>query len=181
MTSYPTRKSSPRLAGYEYVGTQWYFITINTRERQPVFREAALATRTVETLVQTTAEIGFELLAYCLMPNHLHMLACGKTDDANLVSFVKRFKQSTGYHYKKETGQQLWHRSFYDHVLRAEEDAGDIAAYIWHNPVRAGLAADTTAYPFSGPADTLGAPGADRAEALSLQLGPLFAESASPS
>jgi REP element-mobilizing transposase RayT len=178
MTSYPTRKSSPRLAGYAYAGTQWYFVTINTRERQPAFREAALATSTVETLVQTSAETGFELLAYCLMPNHLHLIASGTRDDADLVRFVQLFKQLTGFRYKKETGQQLWHRSYYDHILRAEEDAEDIADYIWHNPVRAGLAADATSYAFSGPPDWLEAPEADRAEALSLQLGPLFVASA---
>ena len=178
MTSYPTRKSSPRLANYEYAGTQWYFVTINTADRKSAFSDASLASSVIDTLASTAADTGFELLAYCLMPNHLHMLASGLRDDSNLGRFLQRFKQLTGFYYKQATGQQLWHRSYYDHILRKEESAEDIAAYIWHNPVRAGLSVEAASYAFSGPSGRLGAPGADRAEALSVQLAALFAASA---
>ena len=177
MTSYPTRKSSPRLANFEYRGTNWYFVTINSSQRKSVL-VGDVASGCVGILTETAALSGFDLLAYCVMPSHVHILAAGNRDDADLVRFVQRFKQLTGFRYKQTVGEQLWHRSYYDHVLRAEESAEDIANYIWHNPVRAGLATEAAAYPFSGPPDRLGASEADRAEALSLRLAPLFAESA---
>lgn len=143
-----------------------------------MFADRLLATYVVDTLTSPADATGFNLLAYCLMPNHLHMLASGVRDDANLSRFVQRFKQMTGHYYKQTTGQQLWHRSYYDHILRREESAGDIAAYIWHNPVRAGLAVDAPSYSLNGPSGRLRGLDADRAEALSLQVGPLFEASA---
>ncbi len=64
---------------------------------------------------------------------------------------MQRFKQVTGYGFKRRLGQPLWQRSYYDHVLRGEEDTEDVAEYIWNNPVRAGLVTDRDSYPFWGP------------------------------
>ena len=40
--------------------------------------------------------------------------------------------------------------SYYDHVLRKEEDKMSIALYILGNPVRRGQLEDCRAYPYSG-------------------------------
>lgn len=65
----------------------------------------------------------------------------------------------------------LWHLSYYDHVLRQEEDLHAVATYIWGNQVRRGLVGSAEEYPFSGPRE----PGPDRSEDLSLRV-PLTAE-----
>ena len=44
----------------------------------------------------------------------------------------------------------LWQDSYYDRVVRAEEDLGGIARYIIENPVRAGLVKSPLEYPFVG-------------------------------
>jgi hypothetical protein len=114
------------------------------------------------------------------MPDHLHALVLGRHDAADLIRFVQRFKQVTAFDFKRETGLRLWQQSFYDHVLRVEEDLADVAAYIWANPVRAGLAAQPDEYPLLGgeylEADGAKAPslrqadgGADGASAPSLR------------
>jgi len=98
----------------------------------------------------------------------VHVLLHGTKADADLVEYVKLFKQITGFGFKRRTGRQLWHRSFHDHVLRVEEDVDDIAAYIWHNPVRSGLVASAVEYAYSGPPERLGAL-SDRPEGLALR------------
>jgi hypothetical protein len=40
--------------------------------------------------------------------------------------------------------------SYYDHILRKNNDLEGVACYIWANPVRAGLCASPREYPFSG-------------------------------
>jgi hypothetical protein len=84
------------------------------------------------------------------MPDHLHALVLGRHDAADLIRFVQRFKQVTAFDFRRETGLRLWQQSFYDRVLRVEEDLADIAAYILANPIRAGLAGQTDDYPLSG-------------------------------
>jgi hypothetical protein len=43
-----------------------------------------------------------------------------------------------------------WQKGFYEHILRSGEDCASARAYIFENPVRAGLAKDNYAWPFSG-------------------------------
>jgi putative transposase len=168
MTRFTPRKSSPRLTTFDYKGVFGYFVTTNTYDRLPVLRDD-VARRCVEVLVESATETGFELMAYCVMPDYVHLLSHGLDDSSNLIRFVQRFKQVTGFELKKVTGNQLWHRSYYDHVLRNGDDVLDVAAYIWHNPVKAGLVTSATDYLFSGPSDRIGAPSPDRAEALSVR------------
>jgi len=84
------------------------------------------------------------------MPDHLHLLVSGQ-DDSSLPDFVRHFKQLSGHRYKREYGARLWQISYYDHVLRKDEDLMVAARYIWDNAVRAGFVQDRSEYPFSGP------------------------------
>jgi len=45
---------------------------------------------------------------------------------------------------------RLWQRSYFEHVLRREEDVAGVVAYILGNPVRAGLCASPEEYPLLG-------------------------------
>ncbi len=167
MTQFTPRKPSPRLPNFAYRGHYGYFVTINTADRQ---RELVgdFAETCAGTLLEAASKSSFSVMAYCLMPDHVHVLLHGTTADADLVEYVKLFKQITGFAFKRRTGRQHWHRSFHDHELSREEDVDEIAAYIWHNPVRAGLVASAADYPHSGPGDRLGA-FSDRPEGLSLR------------
>lgn len=89
------------------------------------------------------------VLAYCFMPDHLHLLVQG-SDRSNLIDFMKRFKQLSGFGYKTEAGKQLWQKSYHDHIVRRDEDLEAVAQYIFENPCRAGLVDDLALYPFSG-------------------------------
>jgi len=84
------------------------------------------------------------------MPDHLHILAEGATQQSNLIEFIDGFKQSTGFAYRQKYREVLWQSRFYDHILRLGEAMHDVAWYIWLNPVRQGLCRSPYEYPFSG-------------------------------
>ena len=44
-------------------------------------------------------------------------------------------------------GPKLWQRSYWDHVLRRDEDVRIVAEYIVQNPVRAGIVDEACRYP----------------------------------
>ena len=92
---------------------------------------------------------GFGLLAYCFMPDHLHLLVQG-SEGSDLARFIKVFKQASSFDYKRREGRPLWQRSYYDHVLRGQDELQPAVEYILGNPVRAGLADNPDAYSFSG-------------------------------
>ena len=105
----------------------------------------------LERLREAAARAHFEVVAYCFMPDHLHLLV-QTGDGADLVGFVRLFKQRSGYAYRRLTGdpEVLWQKSYYDHVLRRDEDLHAAARYVWGNPVRGGLVENARDYPYSG-------------------------------
>ena len=137
----PRRKPRPRIGSFDYRGPYAYHIILLTQGRSPHLADRSLARRCIEHLRRTAERLGFRLLAFSLMADHLHALVLGRHDAADLIRFVQRFKQVTAFDFKGDTGLRLWQQSFYDHVLRVEEDLADVAAYILANPIRAGLAA----------------------------------------
>jgi len=138
------------MRSFDYRGPFAYHVVLLTQARAPRFANRSLARRCIEHLKRTTDRLGFRLLAFCFMPDHLHALVLGRHDAADLIQFVQRFKQATAFDFKRETGLRLWQQSFYDRALRIEEDLADIAAYILSNPVRSGLIAELSDYPLSG-------------------------------
>ena len=149
------RRSSPRLESFDYTGPYAYSITINAEGGRPHFRDARFVRFCIGTLHERAAVHAFEVLAYCFMPNHAHLLVLGLTECSRLRTFMQQFKQVTGFACKQERGITLWHRSYHDHVVRKEEDIHAIANYIWGNPVRGGLVESAEDYPYSGPVERL--------------------------
>src|SRR5204863_611539 len=92
----------------------------------------------------------FAILAYCLMPDHAHLLIEGLDDGSDLRRFAKAAKQSSGFAHARRVGRPLWQEGYFDRALRKDEDMKTIARYILQNPVRAGLVAHPSEYRFSG-------------------------------
>jgi len=84
------------------------------------------------------------------MPDHLHALAAGTSEAADVMKFATVFRQQTGQAHRQRHEHRLWQEGFVDKVLRDEDSTFDVASYILANPVRAGLCADAMAYPNAG-------------------------------
>ena len=143
------RRSSPRLHSFSYQGSYAYHLILNTRGGLPLFEDGRLVATCVECLAASASRYGFGVVACCFMPDHVHLLVAGG-QDASLGRFVQHFKQATGHRHPG-----LWQRSYYDHILRQEEDLEDVARYIWANPLRAGMVESVLAHPYSGPREAM--------------------------
>jgi len=124
------------------------FVTISTANRQKWFLEfPRLANEVKIVLIETCRERTSTLYAWCVMPDHVHLLV----GDENIISFVRAFKGRVVPKARAiSPGKKLWQRSFYDHILRNSESVMDVAGYIFENPVRSGLVALPPQYPFVG-------------------------------
>lgn len=140
----------PRLSGFDYRGCHWYFITICTDRKRGLFTDGSLVRWLTAKLREKSESFKFKIWAYCFMPDHLHLLVEGSCPGADMRKFVSSFKQLTGYQFWKSRKAALWQPSYYDHVLRNEEDALEVARYILNNPVRKGLVKDFLDYEFTG-------------------------------
>jgi len=144
------RPKRPRLDPALYLGVQQYFLTFCTAGRQPRFVDSAIVALVREQIWRCAECFDFAVLAYCFMPDHLHLLIEGTTDGADLIAFVHQAKQRSGYACRAIGSGPLWQPSFYDHILRNEDATLAVARYILENPVRAKLVTSPAEYAFSG-------------------------------
>jgi len=138
-----------RLPESEYRGQKSYFVTTCCEDRRKVFAEAGRAEWIIERSLNHAKVHQFAIHAYCVMPDHFHFLAEGRSDSSDLIRFVSQFKQQTAHEFGSVRGR-LWQRYFYDHILRGRDGLDAVAWYIWMNPVRKGLCKEPEDYPFSG-------------------------------
>jgi putative transposase len=140
----------PRLPSFSYIGRHRYSLTFCVHNRRQVFADDRLVTLMLEQISRAAHDLGFAILAYCFMPDHLHLLVEAQTDDANLVKFAHALKQRTGFAYLRTSPHILWQKGYFDHVLRDDELTEVVARYILENPVRGGLCKVPREYKYSG-------------------------------
>ena len=143
------RRKRNRLPIEIYRGARAYFLTLTCARRRTAFTDSHVVENCIETLHACSEKHGLAILAYCFMPDHLHLLVEGGSE-SDFPHFIKNFKQQTGYAYRRSNSEILWQKSYYDHILRADEDVHQVAGYIIANPVRAALVTVASDYPYSG-------------------------------
>jgi putative transposase len=134
-----------RKAAYE--GQQQYFVTICTRLRRSVFTDPVLVEVCRTQILRAAEGTGFRIVAYCFMSDHLHILVAGGSS-SDLRELVKRAKQMSSYHAGRKGHPHIWQSGYYDRVIRQDEDVRRYARYILENPVRSGLVAAPSDYPY---------------------------------
>ncbi|MFQ6132862.1 MAG: transposase [Armatimonadota bacterium] len=108
---------------------------------------AAKVFETLSAMMQRqAARHACDVLAACLMPDHMHVTLRGTDDSADAWAAAVRFKQQTGVWFARKAPHIRWQKDFYDHILRRDEDLPRYVRYILENPVRAGLTEDWREY-----------------------------------
>jgi REP element-mobilizing transposase RayT len=103
----------------------------------------------------------YELIAFCIMPNHCHLLIVnavretahhrGKSAKYPVTDTLRLLKGSTARYCNEILGRsgQFWHDESYDHYVRTEEELERTIHYILRNPVKAGLVPEWKDWKFS--------------------------------
>jgi putative transposase len=143
-------KRPKRLDGVSYVGFQRYFLTFCTAYRHRAFENYALVDSCLVQLRLCAERHDIALVAYCFMPDHVHLLVSGVAESTDVRAFVAAFKQATGFAYRRQHEKRLWQPGYFDRMLRDDEATEAVARYILENPVRAGLTAQLGEYQPAG-------------------------------
>ena len=138
-----------RLARDRYVGEWKIAFTMNIFDRQKVFVDDEVVAVHVEKLGSVAHTFGCVVPIYCFMPDHAHILLMGTSVTSDLLAAIIKYKSTSGY-WMYQSRLPRWQPSFYDHVLRADEDWCHQVWYIAQNPIRAGLVENWSEYPYTG-------------------------------
>ena len=103
-----------------------------------------------DAFARIAAERQIGCLACCLMPDHMHLLLCGLSDESDQTLFVRALRRELG----KILVPISWQKQPFDNVLREKDRSEDalltVARYIIENPVRAGLVKVATDWAYAG-------------------------------
>ncbi|MGD9368203.1 MAG: transposase [Desulfobacteraceae bacterium] len=143
------RRKNIRLPSRIYENpSQIFSITICTWRRAALFKYSKYANSLIETLNNGLFIEKAKRFAYCLMPDHLHLLVSPR--QGSLIDLISRWKSFSANRLRqKGLASRCWQRGFYDHALRREEEVKSTAEYIVNNPIRAGLVRHWQDYPYS--------------------------------
>ena len=113
-----------------------YHVTSRGNERREIFRDDTDRRRFLETLGQGCERFGMVVNAYCLMPNHYHLLVT--TPRANLSQAVGWLQTTYSIRFNRRHGRggHLVQGRFKAHLIDADAYARQLLRYVHLNPVR---------------------------------------------
>ncbi len=146
-----------RLKNYDYSQNGAYFITICVKDMECILStvknvgDGALDVPEtilseygiiVENEIQKMNDIyeNINAVSFIIMPNHVHLLLIiSNTNGTSRApsptnSVVARYVSTLKRMTNKKSGTALWQRSYYDHIIRNEEDYINHLQYIDENP-----------------------------------------------
>jgi len=147
-------------------------ISMRERERRKKIEQwldaglgcCALAHPRMAEVMQQTLQIfdgeRYRLIAWCIMPNHVHVLIEPAISLPNILQSWKSFTGSWAISHNAELGlgvpvatgatkNQFWMREYWDRYIRDEKHFYSTIDYIHNNPVKAGLCGEAHDWPWS--------------------------------
>lgn len=127
----------------------WYHVMNRGRRGEEVFSEREDYVAFIELLKESTIMWGVRISAFCLMPNHYHILL--QTPNANLSRCMRHINgiYTQRYNRRHHLDGQLF-RGRYKSILIGEDSYMlELVRYIHRNPLDAGLIEKMEKYPWN--------------------------------
>ncbi|MDF2371426.1 MAG: transposase [Rhizobiaceae bacterium] len=126
-----------------------HHVTQRGNRRGQVFFEEADYALYLDMLAESAARARCEVWAYCLMPNHVHIILVPSEADGLRRTFADLHRRYTGYvNARARTTGHLW-QGRYGSVVMDETHLFHAIRYVTLNPVRAGLVKRAEEWPWS--------------------------------
>jgi len=113
-------------------------------------RDARVARVVADALLYGESGRNFyQLRAWVIMPNHVHVVLRPKTPLAVITRWLKGSTARKANLILERTGEAFWQDESFDRRVRDDVELGRIVRYVEHNPVSAGLAENPADWPWS--------------------------------
>jgi putative transposase len=145
-----------------------YFVTNTLRKYIPLFKDPEVIKIAIDSLNFLRNKYGFKILAYCLLPEHLHLIIYndGALDISKIMSDFKRFSSKEIFKYLLNNNHEpqlqalrsaaykgqnyaVWQETFRSELIDNQKHLQQKLDYIHDNPVRKGLVANAVEWRFS--------------------------------
>jgi len=126
-----------------------HHVTQRGNYQQRVFATEGDYRQYLSWLEEYSRKARLEIWAYCLMPNHVHLVVLRREHDSMAKTFIiLHTRYSKYFNQKQQHKGHLWQSRFYSCVLD-ERHLYAAVRYVENNPVRAGLVSHAEYYQWS--------------------------------
>ena len=132
----------------EYPGA-WYHVMNRGRRGEEIYTERNDYRLFIELLKESAELFNIRIAAYCLMPNHYHLLI--QTPDGNLSRCMRQINGIYAQRFNRVHNYdgQLFRGRYKSILVEADSYLLELLRYIHKNPIRAGLSDDLKDYEWS--------------------------------
>jgi putative transposase len=122
-----------------------------THHRKSIFKDPKAVDLLTTALGYTMRRLPFEIIAYVILPDHLHYIWTMPQESSDYSTRWRLIKSYFTHHWLadgkisnsksrvKKGEQDVWQRRFWEHLIRDEKDLNRHVDYIHYNPVKPAL------------------------------------------
>lgn len=127
----------------------WYHILNRGRRGEPIFADTYDYIRFIDLLQDTSEQWNLRVAAYCLMPNHYHLLV--QTPDANISRCMRHIDgvYTQRFNRRHKCDGPLLRGRYKSILIEVDSYLLTLVRYIHRNPIKAGLTQELGRYKWS--------------------------------
>jgi putative transposase len=139
------------------------FITCVTFNRAPILTDPIARQILCQVVKIKGKRRSFTANAFCLLPDHFHILMTLPENDVNYSLRIREIKRLFTRYYLVAIGKStpqahlhieiqrmaIWQSRFWEHTIRDEQDFKNHFDYVHYNPVKHGLVTDVRKWEWS--------------------------------
>jgi REP element-mobilizing transposase RayT len=146
----------PRIRRSEQLGDGFAHVISRGNRRQQLYFVERDYRCYLEFLGEALLRFGVRCHAYCLMPNHVHLLLDGPQESISKAMQRANGRYAQWLNHTYGMRGHVFEGRFWSEAIESEQHLLELARYIVNNPVRAGIVKHASEWPWSSIRATLG-------------------------
>ena len=135
-----------------------YHIMLRGINRQIIFEDDEDYQNFMGTIKETQEKSGYEVYAYCLMSNHVHLLLKEETEDLGIAFRRIGAIYVYWYNWKYSRRGHLFQARYKSEAVETDSYFLTVLRYIHQNPYKAGIVKNIADYPWTSYGEYIGEP-----------------------
>ena len=135
-----------------------FHVTTNTRHSTPWCTWTGVPEILIDNLCMTRNLHGAKVHAFCILPNHMHMIVI--PGRKGLSAFMQSFKRNSSWHIRntvatihesslRSMNVMRWQHGFHDERIRDDRQRSAAFSYVTYNAMRHGLVENIDDWPWT--------------------------------
>lgn len=116
-----------------------YHIILRGINKQDIFFDNQDRYKFMNELIKTKDKYDYELITYCLMPNHVHFEIVDKNSELSKIMQTLTISYSSYFNKKYDRVGHLFQNRYFSKPIETEAYLLKLHRYIHQNPVKAGI------------------------------------------